>query len=93
VFAGAGIFASASTDNQVIAFLLGISYCFVLFAGISALAQISLWGAAQYYLVQLGLDYHYEALGRGVIDSRNVLYMSSLVVFFLWLTAQRVARR
>lgn len=93
VFAAVGVFTSALTDNQIVAFLLGVFVCFLLFVGISALAGLDLWGRAGYYLGQMGLDMQYNALGRGLIDSRNVIYLLSWIALGLLLTRWRVARR
>lgn len=93
VFAAIGLFTSSLTDNQVVAFLIGVFGCFLLYVGIGSLAGLSIWGEGSYWIQQLGLDYQYNALGRGLIDSRNVLYFLTLIVFFLWLTKLRLARK
>lgn len=93
VFAAIGLFTSSLTDNQVVAFLIGVFGCFLLYVGVGSLAGLSIWGEGSYWIQQLGLDYQYNALGRGLIDSRNVLYFLTLIVFFLWLTKLRLARK
>jgi len=93
VFAALGIFASSLTQNQIIAFLLAVFLSFMLYEGISALASINLWSAYALPLSFLGLDEHYRALSRGLLDARNVLYFSSVVLFLLWLTKLRLASR
>lgn len=92
-FAAVGGGASALTDNQVVAFVLGVFVCFLLYIGISSLASLEVWGNARYAIGQLGLDVHYQALGRGLIDSRNVIYISSIMAVALLLTHLRLARR
>lgn len=86
VFVAIGLWASALNDNQVVAFVLGVFFCFLLYVGISALAGLSIAGNFAYYLSLLALDEQYQALGRGVIDSRNVIYLISLIFLFLFLT-------
>lgn len=93
VFAAIGLFTSSLTDNQVVAFLIGVFACFLLYVGIGSLAGLSVWGEGTYFIQQLGLDYQYNALGRGLIDSRNVFYFVTLILFFLWLTKLRLARK
>lgn len=90
VFAAVGIYTSSLTDSQIVAFLLSVFVCFVLFVGLSSLAALDVWGEMGYFLAQIGLDYHYYALGRGLIDTRNVLYLLTLIIFFLLLTQQRL---
>ena len=90
VFVSVGLWASSLNDNQVVAFVLGVFFCFLLYAGLSALAGLSILGSVAYYLSSFALDEQYRALGRGVIDSRNVVYLFSLIILFLLLTANRL---
>jgi ABC-2 type transport system permease protein len=91
-FAAIGLWASALTDNQIVAFLLGVFVCFLLYVGISAVAAFEVWGGAQNLVEQLGLDTQYNALGRGLIDSRNVVYFLSLIALFLFATRIRIGQ-
>lgn len=90
VFVAIGLWSSSFNDNQVVAFVLGVFFCFLLYTGLSALAGLSFLNSIAYYLSLLALDEQYRALGRGVIDSRNVLYLLSLIVLFLFLTTNRL---
>lgn len=90
VFVAVGLWASSLNDNQVVAFVLGVFLCFLLYVGLGALAGLSVFGGLSYYLSSFALDEQYRALGRGVIDSRNVIYLFSLLIFFLLLTVQRL---
>jgi len=92
-FAAIGVFTSALTDNQIVAFLLGVFACFLGYVGISALAGLESLGGAGYYLGQLGLDVRYASLGRGLVDSRDVVYLLSWIALALWLTRWRIAAR
>jgi len=93
VFVSIGLWASSLNDNQVVAFVLGVFFCFLLYAGFSALAGLALPGDLSYYLSSFALDEQYRALGRGVIDSRNVIYLISLLILFLLLTTNRLKAR
>ena len=93
VFVAIGLWASSLNDNQVVAFVLGVFFSFLLYTGLSALAGLSVFGGLSYYLSYFALDEQYRALGRGLIDSRNVVYLLSLIVFFLFLTASRLRQR
>lgn len=92
VTAGAiGIFASSLTRNQIVAFILSFAIIFILFLldKVTAFVPGALGGILQY----LGIDYHYQNLLRGVIDSRDVLYYVSLTLFAALCTAYTLARR
>ncbi|OIN57654.1 gliding motility-associated ABC transporter permease subunit GldF [Arsenicibacter rosenii] len=91
VFVSIGLWASSLNDNQVVAFVLGVFVCFLLYIGLSAVAGLDILGSLAYYLAYFALDEQYRALGRGLIDSRNVVYLLSLTAFFLWLTVRRLS--
>lgn len=93
VFAAIGVFTSSLTDNQIVAFLLGVFVCFLLYVGFSSLAGLEWWSGAAYWLEWLGLDTQYNALGRGLIDSRNLVYFISLILLALAGTYARLRKR
>lgn len=93
VFAAIGVATSALTDSQIVAFLLAVFVCFLLYVGLGALANLDGLGGAGYWLGQLGLDAQYNALGRGLVDSRNVVYLFSWIAFALLLTRWRISER
>jgi ABC-2 type transport system permease protein len=92
VFCAVGVWASSLTDNQVIAFVIGVFTCFLLYLGIGLFAQM-FDGNIAYWLAYLGLDYHYLALGKGLLDSKNIIYLFSLMLIFLHLTALRLNKK
>ena len=67
-----GLFASSLTENQIVAFIIGVTLCFVLYMldKITFFLPDQLGAIFQY----LSVDYHFENIARGVIDSRDVLY-------------------
>ena len=86
VFVAVGLWASSLTDNQIVAFVLGVFVGFLLYMGIGALAKLDFLSALAYPLSWISLDQQYADLGRGLIDSRNVIYFLSLTALFLWFT-------
>ncbi|PAC28023.1 gliding motility-associated ABC transporter permease subunit GldF [Flectobacillus sp. BAB-3569] len=93
VFAALGVFSSSLTDNQVVAFVIGFVMCLILYYGVGKLAELSLMGSFGYILAQIGLDYQFEALSRGLIDSRNILYFLSVIAIALWGTTLKVTQK
>ncbi|MBC8155240.1 MAG: gliding motility-associated ABC transporter permease subunit GldF [Bacteroidetes bacterium] len=93
VFVAIGVWTSSLNDNQVVAFVLGVFFCFLFYVGLSALSGLLPDGSAAYYLSYLALDEQYRALGRGLIDSRNVIYLVSLTGFFLFLTTTQLTAK
>ena len=91
VYTSVGIFASSLTDNQVVAFIIGIFIVIIFFLMDKMLmfVPVSLTGLIQF----LSVDYHLSNISRGVIDSRNLIYFSSVVGFFLFMTVRALEIR
>ena len=90
-FLAIGSCMSALTRNQVIAFILGVVACFVfLLAGFPlVLDAFRAWAPAGLVdaIASLSFLTHFEALSKGVIDLRDVLYFGMAIVFFLAATS------
>jgi ABC-2 type transport system permease protein len=84
-YASIGIFTSAVSKNQVVAFILAAIVCYFFYDGIGQISGL-FTGALQFYLGYLGLDFHYASLGKGVLDSRNVVFLVSFSALFLVFT-------
>ena len=85
-FTSIGIYASSVTENQVVAFIVGVFIVLVFYMLDKTLvfAPQSIVGIIQF----LAIDYHLSNMSRGVIDSRNLIYFFSMIGFFLFLTVQ-----
>ncbi|WP_420580777.1 gliding motility-associated ABC transporter permease subunit GldF [Reichenbachiella sp.] len=86
VFVAIGIFSSALTDNQVVAFVLAVFLCFVMYSGLSSLATIDVWGDASLLLQEISLVFHYESLSRGLIDIADIVYFISVIALMVFFT-------
>ncbi|MFT6783907.1 MAG: ABC-2 type transport system permease protein [Saprospiraceae bacterium] len=84
-FLSIGIFASSITRNQIIAFLLGVLICFVVFIGFQFFAD-SFTAPYDLFFIKLSVQEHYISMQKGVIDSRDVLYYFSVILVFLFFT-------
>ncbi|MCS7074916.1 MAG: gliding motility-associated ABC transporter permease subunit GldF [Bacteroidia bacterium] len=83
VFAAIGIFASTLTDNQIVAFIIGVFLCFILYFSFDFLAELEIFGEYTDTIVSIGLLEHYRSISRGVIDSRDVIYYLSIIFIAL----------
>lgn len=88
VFTSIGLFSSAITNNQIVSFILSVFLSFFLYEGFASLANIQAFSEISYSLSQLGIDYHYSAISRGLIDSRNLIYFFGLI--FIMLSATKL---
>ena len=93
LFTALGVLASSVTENQIVAFILGAFLCFLVYDGIESLSGLDFWGTASYNIEQLGAVYHYNALSRGLLDSRDIVYFVSVSLAVLLLTQLVIGSR
>jgi ABC-2 type transport system permease protein len=88
-----GLWISSHTENQIIAFIVGVVVTFLLFiiSNPFVLMAAPAWMAP--VLNYIGLGNHFESIERGVIDSRDIVYYLSVVGFFLFLNVQSLGSR
>ncbi|MTI11316.1 ABC transporter permease subunit [Curvivirga aplysinae] len=91
-----GSFVSALTRNQVIAFVLGVAFCFIVtMAGSPViLGLLTGWVGdnAISFIASLSFITHFNDLMKGVIDLRDVIYFTSLIIAFLFANTVAVER-
>jgi ABC-2 type transport system permease protein len=82
---------SALTNNQVIAFILGVVACFLVLLAGFPLVLDAFRGWAPQWLVDavasLSFLTHFDSIKKGVIDVRDLLYFGMLSAFFLLATS------
>jgi ABC-2 type transport system permease protein len=86
VFCSVGIFASSITPNQIVAFITAAFLCYLLFSGFDSVAAVNLWATNALLIKQLGIQYHYESISKGLIDSRDLIYFVSVIFIMLLIT-------
>lgn len=85
-YAAISVFASSLTQNQIVAFIIGVILSFFLYIGLESIASVYLLKGIQHIIVPLGINEHYQSLSRGVIDSRDIMYFIGLSAFFILAT-------
>jgi len=93
VFCAVGVLASSFTPNQIVAFIAAAFLCFLLFSGFNSVAALNVWTADPLMIKQLGILYHYEALSKGLIDSRDLIYFFSVIFLTLSITKLIIGSR
>ena len=81
-----GVFASTLSENQIVAFIISLILCFMMYYGFDGLSTISGDGQVSLFVKNFGMKYHFDSIARGVLDTRDLIYFVSLTVFFLFLT-------
>ncbi|SHG35793.1 gliding motility-associated ABC transporter permease subunit GldF [Flagellimonas flava] len=85
-----GIFTSTLSENQIIAFILGVLICFVFFNGFEALSTLFSSGETLRLVKTMGAKAHFDSIGRGILDTRDLVYFISITLLFLFLTNERL---
>ncbi len=90
-FLAIGSCLSALTKNQIIAFILTLVLCFILVVSGFPIVQDVFSGWAPLWLVDglasLSFLTHFNAISRGVIDLRDLVYFLVLIAAWLYATA------
>lgn len=93
-FAAIGIFGSSLSTNQIVGFIVAFFLCFIMYWGFSLLSRFPAFvGGIDWFIEKLGIEYHYNSISRGLIDSRDLVYFISISVLFLVFTLFSLASR
>ncbi len=89
-----GIFASSLTNNQIVSFVLAVFLCFIVQWGFAFFSGLPIFiGKVDDIVQMIGLDYHYDSISRGLLDSRDIIYFFSVIALFLVFTKTSLERR
>jgi len=88
-----GFFASTLTENQIVAFIIGIVVCVTLLLIGEDIVLLKTPNWLFPIFSYLGLGAHYSSILRGVLDSRDIIYYLSVIAFFLYLSTLAVESR
>jgi ABC-2 type transport system permease protein len=91
-FLAIGQWLSGLTRNQIVAFLLALVACLFLSVFLEGVAD-AVAGPAGELAGSLSIATRFRAIGRGVVDLRDVAYFVSCIGFFLYLNAESVENR
>jgi len=91
VFSAISICCGSFTSNAIVSFLISAFMCLILYFGFNAISSISVFsGNIDYYIEMLGIDFHYQSISRGVIDSRDLTYFLSLILLSIFITQKKL---
>lgn len=94
LFTAVGICASSFTNNTVIAFIACAFVCFLLYSGFEAASKLPLFkNGLDYYIEMMGINFHYRSMSRGVIDTRDLIYFSGMILLLMMVTERNIRKR
>ena len=83
-YSAIGVFTSTLSENQIVAFIVSVFVCFFFYFGFESIATIL--PSFQGLISAFGMQDHFRSMGRGVIDTRDVVYFVSITILFLSFT-------
>lgn len=86
-----GLMASSLTENQLISFFVAAAICFTLYIMNRFLPFMPAIIATP--VEWCSLSYHFESMGRGVIDSRDLIFFFSLIAIVLLIAFRALESR
>lgn len=91
-FLAIGVLTSALTQNQVVAYIIGVVMLLLMWIA-DAAGRIIGSGAVANVLSYLAITGHYEDFLRGVVDTTHIVYPLSVIVVALFLATQILQTR
>lgn len=90
LYTAIGTFASAITKNQLTSFAVAAILAFAIFYGFELVGSLFNNAELANSIANFGFNAHYKAMSRGVIDSRDILYVALLATLFIHFTQQQL---
>lgn len=86
IYVAIGVLSSSFTENQIVAFIVGMLLCFVVYIGFDYLSDLVIFKSINGFIINLGINEHYKSMSKGVVDSRDMIYFMSAIAVFLLIT-------
>ncbi|MBW1990906.1 MAG: ABC transporter permease [Deltaproteobacteria bacterium] len=86
-----GLFASSLTENQIIAAVIAFALLLLIWL-IGWQAELDTSGLSGFFAALSMLE-HFENFIKGVVDTRDLIYFLSFILFFLFLTKRQLESR
>jgi ABC-2 type transport system permease protein len=90
-FSAIGVLSSSLSRNQIVSFIIGMSICFLI--TIMDKMLFFMPSFAVQTVQYLAADYHFSNISKGIVDSRDIIYFTSLSFLALYLTHYRIQDR
>ncbi|NRA11863.1 MAG: ABC transporter permease subunit [Crocinitomicaceae bacterium] len=83
-FVAIGIFASAITSSQIVAFIIAMFLSILFYQGFELIGSYNQIGSFDSVIKYCGMTYHYDGIKRGLIDTKNIVYFITIIVLFIF---------
>ena len=89
-YSAIGIFGSTISKNQIVGFVFSFFIILIFYLIDKFLYLFPAWLGS--ILQYISIDFHFQNIARGVIDSRDVIYYLSIIVLFLFFARQSLTK-
>jgi ABC-2 type transport system permease protein len=90
-FIAVGVFASSLTENQIVAAM--VAFAVLLLFWVVGWSSDFVGGAWGRVLSHLSLIEHFDSFGKGVLDTKDIIYYVNFVIVALFLTLRSLEAR
>ncbi len=91
-FISIGLFASSLSNNQIVAFLLGLFICLFFHLMFDVIGS-GLTGWVGTLFSTLSTSDHFYSISRGVLDTKDIIYFASVILLGLFLAEYNIAKK
>ena len=88
-----GMFVSSFSDNQIVSFIFSLVVSFLLLIIGESFVLQSLPATLKPIAEYLGLSSHFDNIGKGVLDTRDIIYYLSVIFVFIYATMRQIESR
>ncbi|HRG68959.1 MAG: ABC transporter permease subunit [Saprospiraceae bacterium] len=93
-FTAIGVFCSSFFKNQIVSFLSALCLCYLIYFGFFYISKLPVFfGKTDDIIQQLGMDYHYNSMGKAQLLLSDCVYFITLAGLFLYLTVENIKSR
>jgi len=83
-FVSIGIFASTITSSQIVAFIFAMFLCWFFYNGLEMIGSFSTVGGLDKFFNYCSVNYHFDSIKLGVIDTSDLIFYFGLIAIFLF---------
>lgn len=83
VFLAIGVFSTAITSNQIVAFIMAMFLCWFFYDGFAMIGDFSLIGEYDEIFQYVSLTSHYRDIMKGMINTSDLVYFFGMILLFL----------
>lgn len=89
-YSAIGLFGSTISKNQIVGFVFSFFIILVFYLIDKFLYLVPAWLGS--ILQYISIDYHFQNIARGVIDSRDLIYYLSVIILFLFFARKSLTK-